>query len=97
MSGEMKWVIGTGVVLAGLVGGLLSAQIQNLGTSLNTRIDDLNTSLSGRMDRLENRLESRIDGLDERLRNVEIAVGKLDQRLLTIERVVLPGEDQPGE
>ena len=93
MSSEVKWVIGTGVVLAGLVGGLLSAQIQNLGTSLNTRIDDLNTSLSGRMDRLE----SRIDGLDERLRNVEIAVGKLDQRLLTIERVVLPGEDQPGE
>ena len=94
MSSEMKWVIGTGVVLAGLVGGLLSAQIQSLGTSLNTRIDDLNTSLSGRMDRLG----SRLDGLDERLRNVEIAVGKLDQRLLTIERVVLPGsEDQPGE
>ena len=31
------------------------------------------------------------------VRNVEIAVGKVDQRLLTIERVVLPSNDQPGE
>ena len=29
--------------------------------------------------------------MDERLRNVEIAFGKVDQRLLTIERTVLPG------
>ena len=82
MSSDIKWVIGTGVVLAGLVGGLLSAQIQGL---------------SGRIDRLEDRLDGRLDGLDQRLRDVEIAVGKLDQRLLTIERVVLPGNDQPGE
>ena len=89
MSNDTKWLIGTGVVLA----GLLSAQISGLGTSLNTRIDDLNASLNGRMDRLENRF----DGLDERLRNVEIGLGKVEQRLLTIERVVLPGDDQPGE
>ncbi len=93
MSSDMKWVIGTGVVLAGLVGGLLSAQIQGLGTSLNARIDDLSTSLNGRL----NRLEDQFDGLDERLRNFEIGLGKVNQRLLTIERVVLPGDDQPGE
>ena len=45
-----------------------------------------NAGLTARMDRLETRL----DGFDERLRNVEIAFGKVDQRLLTIERVVLP-------
>ena len=89
MSNDTKWLIGTGVVLA----GLLSAQILGLGTSLNARIDDL----SGRMDRFENRFENRFDGLDERLRNVEIGLGKVEQRLLTIERVVLPGADQPGE
>ena len=93
MSNDTKWLIGTGVVLA----GLLSAQILGLGTSLNTRIDDLNTGLNGRMDRIEDRFESRFDGLDERLRNVEIGLGKVEQRLLTIERVVLPGDDQPGE
>ena len=52
---------------------------------VNARIDDL----SARMDRIETRL----DGFDERLRNVEIAFGKVDQHLLTIERVVLPGPD----
>ena len=85
MSNDTKWLIGTGVVLA----GLLSAQI--LG--VNTRLDDLNTSLSSRMDRIENRF----GGLDERLRNVEVALEKVDQRLLTIERVVLPGGEQPSE
>ena len=82
MTSDTKWLIGTGVVLAGLLGGLLSAQIQGV-----------NTSLSSRMERLENQF----DGLDGRLRNVEIALGKVDQRLLTIERVVLPGNEQPGE
>ena len=48
------------------------------------------------MDRLEARLEARIDGLDERVRNVEIAVAKVEQRLLTIERVVLPAPEPPA-
>ena len=82
MTGDTKWLIGTGVVLAGLLGGLLSAQIQGVSTSL-----------SGRTERLENRF----DGMDERLQSVEIALGKVDQRLLAIERVVLPGNAQPGE
>ena len=41
------------------------------------------------------RIETRLDGLDERLRNVELAFGKVDQRLLTIERVVLPASERP--
>ena len=40
------------------------------------------------------RLEVRLAGFDERLRAVEVALGKVDQRLLTIERVVLPA---PGD
>ena len=72
------WLL-TGVMFA-LIGGV------------NARIDDL----SARVDRIEtrmDRIETRLDGFDERLRNVEIAFGKVDQRLLTIERVVLPGPD----
>ena len=34
-----------------------------------------------------------MDGIDERLRAVEIALAKIDQRLLTIERVVLPAPE----
>ncbi len=43
-------------------------------------------ALNGRISRLETDVRS----MDARLRGVEIAFGKLDQRLLTIERAVLP-------
>ena len=39
----------------------------------------------------------RLDRLDDRLRTVEIGFGKVHQRLLTIERVVLPARTAPGE
>ena len=99
MSTDTKWIIGTVLVVA----GMLSAQIAVVSNGLNARIDDLRADLGGRMDRLEARidrmeahLEARIDGLDERLRNVEIAIGRLDQRLLTIERIVLPAPEPPA-
>ncbi|MCY4661956.1 MAG: hypothetical protein OXF93_19435 [Acidobacteria bacterium] len=38
-------------------------------------------------------VHERLDRLDDRLRAVEIAFGKVDQRLLTIERIVLPAPD----
>lgn len=81
MTNDTKWVIGTLLLIA----GLLAAQMN--GT--NRRIDDVN----GRLDRIE----SRLDGFDDRLRNVEISVGKIDQRLLTIERVVLPRPEEAAE
>ncbi|MCY4029583.1 MAG: hypothetical protein OXH75_25120 [Acidobacteria bacterium] len=40
------------------------------------------------------RIEIRPDGFDDRLRGVEIAFGKVDQRLLTLERVVLPAPER---
>ena len=55
MSNDTKWIIGTLVVLA----GLLSAQ----SAGVNTRIDDLRADLTARMDRLEARLDARMDGL----------------------------------
>lgn len=74
-------IIGTGLVLA----GLLSTQI----VGVNTRIDDL------RVDLRELRADMREDHarFDTRLDAVEVELGKVDQRLLTIERVVLPGPD----
>ena len=57
---------------------------------VHARIDDVHADLTARIDRIETRL----DGFDERLRNVEIAFGKVDQRLFTLERVILP--PQPG-
>ena len=76
-------IVGTGVGLAVLLTGVTYALIGGV----NTRIGDLRTDLRD----FRTEVNSRMDGFDERLRNVEIAFGKVDQRLLTIERVVLPG------
>ena len=102
MSTDTKAVIGT-IVGTGLVlGGLLSTQIAGVNARIDdvhARIDDVHADLTARMDRIEarmDRIETRLDGFDERLRNVEIAFGKVDQRLLTLERVILPPQT-PGQ
>ena len=92
-------IVGTGLVVAGLLAGVMYALI----AGLNTRIDDLAGRMDGidtRMDRIEtrmDRIETRMDGFDARLRNVEIAFGKVDQRLLTLERVLLPPREPASE
>ena len=72
---------------------------------VNTRIDDLRTDLTARMDDLRTDLTTRIEAVevdlagvrtdlrrfDDRLRAVEIAFGRVDQRLATLERLHLPG------
>ncbi len=54
---------------------LLTGVMYALIGGVNTRIDDLRDD---------------VRGMDARLRAVEVALGKVDQRLLTIERTVLP-------
>ena len=109
MSKDTKWIIGTIISAALVVAGLLSAQIAGVNTriddlraDLTARMDRLEARLEARMDRLEARLEARMDGLDarmdgleERVRAVEFALAKVAQRLLTIERVVLPAPEPP--
>ena len=69
MSSDTKAIIGT-IIATGLVlAGLLSAQI----AAINGRIDDLIGRIS--------RLETDVGSMDARLRGVEIAFGKLDQRI----------------
>ena len=73
-SRDTQWVIG--VIVAAVV--ILSTQ--NAG--VHRRIDDLAAVVSG--------LRADLAEIDDRLRAVEIAFGKVDQRLATIERIVLP-------
>ena len=84
MSSDTKWIIGTIVPAILVVGGLLSVQI----TGVNARIDDLNARLE--------RLETDVRSMDARLRAVEVGFGKIDQRLETLERAILPTVS-PGE
>ena len=81
MSGDTKWIIGTIIPAILVVAGLLSAQIASVNASVNARIDDMN----GRLERLE----TDVRGMDARLRAVEVAFGKIDQRLETLERAIL--------
>ncbi len=99
MTSDTKWIVGTMIVLGGLLSAqisLVNVRIDDLGASVNARIDDLDASVNARIDGLEgriDRLEARLASFDERLRNVEIAFGKVDQRLLTLERVLLPPQN----
>ena len=77
----------------------LNRRFDDLNADVNRRIDDLNADVNRRFDDVRADIRGlRADHrrFDERLREVEIALGQVDQRLLTIERVVLPAES-PGE
>ena len=93
MSTDTKAIIGTIVVAAVSLGGLLSVQF----AGVNTRIDDLRTELIDRIDTVKADLSNEIADIrtdlrrmDDRLRAVEIAFGKVDQRLETLERLHRP-------
>ena len=89
-------VVGTGLVVAGLLAGVMYALI----AGVNTRIDDMRAEMADmradfRADMSDMRADMRdmragMAAFDARLDAVEVALGKVDQRLLTIERVVLP-------
>ena len=93
MSSDTKWIIGTGVALMASVLGSAVAVIAVVVTlvggvreDVRTLRDDLHAAVDGLRDDMREdhaRFDARLDAL-------EVAVGKVDQRLLTIERVVLP-------
>ena len=76
-------IIGTGVALGALLIGLVMNQ--------NLRIDDLRGDLTGQIDDVK----TDIRDMRTRLRNVQIDFGKVDQRLLTLERVIIPPVEPP--
>ncbi len=89
MSTDTKAIIGTIVAAAVSLGGLLSVQF----AGVNTRIDDLRTEIATvKADLSADNADIRTDlrRMDDRLRAVEIAFGKVDQRLETLERLHRP-------
>ena len=75
--GERLAAWGVAVALLGLV----YTGFRDLGQE----IDSLRTEVRGELRRLDDRLRR----FDDRLRGVEIEFGRVDQRLLTLERVIL--------
>ena len=81
MSTDARWIIGVGVAVVTSVVGSAVAVIAVMVTLVGGLREDMREDHAG---------------FDARLRAVEVAFGKVDQRLLTIERVVLPAP-APGE
>ena len=79
-----RWILGA--VLT--IGTLILAQ----GSLTQARIADLQVDLA----QLRTETREDLQRLDDRLRAVEVAVGKVEQRLETLERVALPTPD-PAE
>lgn len=74
-------IVGTGLAVITIVVTVLSMQI----AGVNTRIDDIRDL---RADHVR---------FEERLDSVEVAVGKVEQRLDTLERVLLPSREPVEE
>ena len=95
MSEQSRWTVGSAIGL----GLLLLALFANF----NARLDDQSAQMAGlraevaglRADMTGQIADLRADvrRLDDRLRAVEIAFGKVDQRLLILERVLIPAPD----
>ena len=99
---RISLLLGVGAIVVTLGVGTCStnARIDDLSASVNRRFDDVNRrfdDLSASVNRRFDQVRADIRELgadhvrfDERMRAVEVTFGKVDQRLLTIERVVLP-------
>ena len=98
-------IIGTGLALAALLIALVIDQnrrIDGLRDSLRGQNNDLRSDLTAQNNDLRSDLTRQLDDVrtdvrDTRaqLRAVEIAFGKVDQRVLTLERVIIPPAERP--
>lgn len=102
MSRDTKAIISTVIGTNLVLGVLLSAQFGVVNSrigdaiSVNSRIDHFPASVNTRIDDLRSEvaeLRADVRGLDTRLRAVEITLGKVGQRLDTLERLHLPSAD----
>ena len=100
MTNESKIILGStiGTILATGLG--LAVLTTTLFLSLGNRIDTLDRDLGGRIENLGGRIDSlrqdmREDyqRLDERMRTIEQGFSKIETRLATLERAVIPAAE----
>ena len=78
MTSDAKWIVGTGVAI---VTAIMVSAVAVIAVVV-TMVGDVRADLRD--------VNARLDGFDTRLRAVEVAFGKVDQRLETLERLHLP-------
>ena len=104
-SRDAQWIIGS-ILIVAIALGVQNAGIRDEVRDMRADIRDVRADVRALDDRLTTEIANlraevadlrgevtaQIRALDDRLRNVEIAFGKVDQRLLTLERVFLPAQ-----
>ena len=78
MTNDTKWIVGTGIaIITTIVGSAVAviAVVVTLSGDIRADLRDVN---------------ARMDGLDARLRAVEVALGKIEQLVETLQRLHLP-------
>ena len=74
----------------------MHGRVNDLNDDLNSRIGDLRAEMNTRFTDLDGdvgNLRTDVREMGERLRNVEIEFAKVDQRLVTLERAIIPAAD----
>ena len=103
MTNEAKIILGStiGTILATAIG--LAVLITTLFLNLGGRIDTVDNRIEGLRDDMREGIEGLRDDmredyqrLDDRMRTVEDGFAKIDQRLATLERAVIPAAE-PAE
>ena len=114
MSEQSKWTVGSafglGVLLLALFANFnvrlddFSARLDDFSARLlidgqSAQITDLRADVTGQIVDLRAEVRAGVRRLEDRLRAVDVAFGKVDQRLLTLERVLIPapGPGAPDE
>ena len=106
MSEQSKWTVGSalglGVLLLALFANFnarfddFSARLDDQSAQIAALRTDMRTGQAGLADQIADlraEVRAEVRRLDDRLRAVEVAFGKVDQRLLTLERVLIPAPD----
>ncbi len=79
----------------------VTGQMAQLRADMTGQMAGLRDDMTRQMAELRADMTGQIRRLDDRLRAVEIAFGKVDQRLLTLERILIPAPapdaDAPDE
>ena len=94
-SRDAQWIIGVIAVAVIALGTQMAGSHRRID-DVGRHVDGLGVGVSGlrnEVDALRTDVDDVLDRLNVRLRAVEVAFGKVDQRLATIERVVLPAPD----
>ena len=95
-------IVGTGVALAGFLTTSLGGRIGNIENELRTTRTELREEIRTTRTELRNEIHSTRDELrqeirllDTRTRSVETGFARVDQRLETLERAIIPSAEVP--